>query len=589
MGKNWQVNVMKIVGNIVFVVYSLLFFAIGHAGINMRVMSMDGMPIKQAGVGEPFLLEVYVDNVGRSSQQPNIQGLDSFIVHNNGIYMSTVNSRSTIRYKYKVRSDKQGLYTLGPASIDVNGNTITSNRITLSIGDQQVVDAKRAQKKNPLNKALLRLVADKNHVVVGEKITCALRFYYCDDTVSLGAIREADNAGFSAGQKIGPLSGTQEIDGINYNYAEWRWELYPAELGDKVIPAYSADFVLRSDKDDFFGGFSLFFKTRSEHKRIYSNALTVQVDPLPNYQGTVHAIGDFKQFTATVKPAVAKEGEGMVLTLELEGNGNLHTMQSPKLQDIPQSFQVYDSKSYITQADNNTAMPKKSFEFIIQGMKQGVWEIPKQSFTYFDVSRRRYKTLETSPVMVTIMPRPDNNTYASAEHQSADAAEKYDDNDDVLLPINTHGAWVAVSHREIPWLWFWALCLIPFGIWLVSCIKDIWHRNNNRLSVKKKRAFRVARKKIKEAERTKRYDLLYAIFIELFAARTLTAVGQVSQSFIEDILYSANVSSDVIDTWNGFFTAITEVSFFNKKYNIVSYQDLVQQAQQWIDLLEKKL
>ena len=63
------------------------------------------------------------------------------------------------------------------------------------------------------------------------------------------------------------------------------------------------------------------------------------------------------------------------------------------LTKVPDSFKWYDSKNYMTDA-TQSGFSAKVFEYILQGLKPGEYEIPPQEFAYFDVNSKTYKKIE---------------------------------------------------------------------------------------------------------------------------------------------------------------------------------------------------
>src|SRR5690606_36114470 len=89
------------------------------------------------------------------------------------------------------------------------------------------------------------------------------------------------------------------------------------------------------------GSLFMFMNMRSDRKRVYSNAVKITVDPLPHSSCQVNAIGVFENIMAYIAPPVAKEGEGMVLTIEVNGEGNLSVIKIPEL-SMPSGLKYYD-------------------------------------------------------------------------------------------------------------------------------------------------------------------------------------------------------------------------------------------------------
>src|SRR5436190_9749937 len=186
--------------------------------------------------------------------------------------------------------------------------------------------------------------------------------------------------------------------------------MYPTKGGEFLIPAYSADYEIPLKDNHLLGSFFMFMNNRTDRKRVYSNAVKITVDSLPHSNISAQAVGVFDNIHAQITPAVAKEGEGMVLSLEINGNGNMHAITTPVLH-MPSALKYYDSNTTIINDDDNECV-KKRFEFIVQGMETGDWEIPEQSFVYFDINKQDYVTLKTSSLSVSIQPSSHKTTFS---------------------------------------------------------------------------------------------------------------------------------------------------------------------------------
>lgn len=583
VGKNF--NMKRYQKKVLFFLMFLCLPLIGQ--ISMQVFDADGNKLDVAGAGQPFTIEVTIEGVSNSNIRPEIQGLEKVYVRANGLFMTTINGRSTLKYKYKARIDSPGTYTIGPASIDDNGSTINSNIISLAVRDQPV--AQRVDKsQSNVGGAFLRLTADKDRAVVGETIKCFLRFYYGNDVTNLSPINLQQIPGFIIGENNQTTRGTEAINGKQYNYIEIQWNMCASETGKKIIPAFAADFAVRTRAHDLMGHLSMFLGHGGEPKRVYSNALNIQVDGLPSHNGPVHAIGTFAQFNARLEPGVAKEGEGMVLTLELEGQGNFN--KNILDLNLPNSFKFYDSKNYPMDA-SQSGMQKQCFEFIVQGLQKGDFEIPSQKFCFFDTKNRKYKTLETLPIAVTILASQGGqqkfnlpDTKSQLPESSSQAIEVTDE----IHPLNHTGAFYRTSERSMPWLLFFMLTLLP----IIFLLYQWAHRSvrlNQSSGRKQKGAFKNARQQLDAAVKTQNSKALYGIFIQLFASRYQIPESQVSQEFIYEKLVQKKLSGPELDQWQQFFNQLSEYVFFARAAKAGEIFALGQYASGWIDRFEQIL
>ncbi len=558
-------KMVKTVGNF-FTIFFCIVGSFLNAHISMEVRTDNGTP-NSVVVGQPFTLDVVIDGVYGSVPMPTIKGIERFNARQCGVYSSSVNGKATARYSYQIRIDKIGSYVLGPATITHQQQEFVSNQVNVDVVKD--IAAVQTQSKNSTatteSKTFLRLMVSSESVVVGQKIHCVLRFYYQDPALSLTNIGSPELLGFDVKDNTSLEHGTAQVDGAEYHYAQWQWEMYPTKPGEFLIPAYSADYEVQIKDNHIFGAF--FMLSRADRKRVYSNAVTIKVAALPYSQLPVHAVGQFERFSAEIKPGMAKKGEGMVLALEIEGNGNLAALATPVLR-MPDALKYYDSNSTIIPPKHSDELPKKRFEFIVQGMESGYCEIPEQLFTYFDIDTYRYETLRTVPLAVTITP---GVASAKKELVVSDTPTKESAVATVvatIADINTAGLWYASGERRsLPWWLFQLLLLLPcFYIAYPFILERGILLTGNSARLVRWRAFRQARKQIEIAIKNGDDTKLYAIFTQLFQELGKDgdkALRQSAGEFFERITHAAYGKSGSKD------------------------DELCGMAKQWLDRLQK--
>jgi hypothetical protein len=567
----------KIVGKIfIFFISCTTLFLDARVTLELRSEGVQNQVI----VGQPFTLDVVIEDVYGSVQAPTIKGLDGFVAKRTGMYMSSINGKATTRYSYQVRIDTLGSYILGPAIVHHQQQEFVSHQLRITVvKDLGVTAQKNKGTSGTQSKAFLRLMIDGETAVVGQKMGCSLRFYYQDPSISLHNIGIPELSGFDI-KEIGKLeAGTAEIDGSEYRYAQWQWDMYPTKPGEFIIPAYNADYdIPLKDNNHLLSGLFMFINNRVDRKRVYSNAATLKVSPLPHFDGQVHAVGSFERFSAEIKPGRAKEGDGMVLAIEIEGAGNLQAIAVPKLK-MPDALKYYDSNSTIIPSQHSDELPKKRFEFIVQGMKSGDCEIPEQLFTYFDVERNMYTTLRTSPLAVSIMPgvtniKKDSSTTVVANNSSSHASE-----DDIAAI--TLGQWYPVAQRQpLPWWLFELLFLLPcLYVGYPIILEKFILLTGNSARLRRQRAFKQAHKKIGHAMKLNHATTLYAIFMELFQ--------QLNPALDMHFLIMRSLPENHSVQWNDFFEQITHAAYAQS--DTKNTDELCRMAQQWLERLKKNI
>lgn len=581
----------KRIGNIIFLLMQCSIMAASVLDIQLRVKDAQGKALSRAVIHIPFVVEVIVTADDNGMYKPMLDGISKFHVEDQALVStisSTINGVSSVKkiYRYVLRPDKEGTFTIGPAYIDYNNQRFSSHSFPLMVGQQQAEDLKSAE-------AFVRLVVDKKQGVIGEKIAFAIRFYG-GKSATLSTISQPELSGFSYEPLSGPFSGSEVIDGVTWNYVEWRTDLFPKKSGSLVIPPVMALYQLPRQQRSHFG-FDMIdrlFDAGNDQRNSYSNAVTIAVDELPPFAGILNGVGTFSALKALVDHAVAQEGEGIVLRLILEGDGDLNSIESLPL-TMPESLKYYESKTSIEPKKDGRGNQKKIFEYIVQGVKPGHWIIPAQTFTYFDLVRHRYKQLSTDPIEITIE-ASQNNYHATAQNNLSPSLEKKQESQaeqpsDDSAPLMTRGPWRTSDQWELSLRWFMILMMLPVLIIMIGYGKRKidYYNEHHAADVNAAAAFKHARSRLLKIKAKKSTDRLYDVFIELFARRYKLSQASVSHDWIQDLLQKKGFSEQIRTEWDLFFNALAEQAFFAQGHEYD--QEQLQRALQWLDRLQEKL
>jgi len=578
---------VKIVGKIVCFLFLITsFFANYCIELTLKAVTLDGYELEKVIAGQTFLLEVSTKGV-TTRQRPKIEGIEKFDVTHAGLKMSTSNGQLSVSYTFNIKIDTPGVYNVGPAEIEYKNNLYRSNDLTIEVSQTQVLK----NKKDLAEKVFFELDSDKQDVVLGEKIPISLRFYFMDgQKIKLERIIPADAKGLRRAEQEGPFGGQEEIDGVMYNYVEFRWGLFPTKIGSITLPAHRADFSLRV-KNGFFGGFSSFFGFGFEQKSVFSNALTFKVLPLPDYDGVVDAVGKFKSFSASVDRSAARQGDGIILTLELEGEGDFENLDITELKDMPSELKYYDSKRYLVDDGVNSGARKKRFEFIIQGTQKGEFKIPQQTFTFFDTKKSKYKVLKTSEIVLDILSSESKKYMAPKSVENGDPSGALMDLAEEIKPIDQYGTWYAIPSREIPFWIFILLVLVPFVPFSFVLVKRIVGRLKERYSphVTKTYSFAKAKKSLKTAKDKDDFSKIYSIFITFFSERFELKESAITQDTIINILHDGGFSQEQINDWEYFIAKISSYVFCEKNKIGAFDKEVFNKAISWIEKFKERL
>ncbi len=561
----------KTVGNLFLILVLLSSTPFVLSTISLRIINEDDDQLQQVQLGRPFTIEVAITGNSQVDEAPTVQGVDQFSVESTSWRYEMINSETKVKYLYNVVAQKPGIFTVGPAIlISKNSNQEVSNTLKLKVSDEEI------KQSGQRSATLLRLSVDKNHVVRGEKVKGTLRFYFSGKE-KLRNFIEQESKAFNRKKTVGPERGTETINGVEYDYLEFSWDMYPLEIGQVVLPAFGAEYEQHLQRDHMWGGLGRLFGAFTESKRIYSNAVTLQVDDIPESDKKVQGIGAFDSFTIKAEPPIVNQAEGMVIAIELKGSFDSEVVSFPGLVGVPKDLRYYESKE--STRDDGRGCTTKRFEYILQGMATGSWEIPAQTFYYFDVKSRSFQSIQTTPISITIMPGPVKKDLPSSVSEQ-----------DSLLPC-VKQFYLPMEHTMIiPWWLFIVICLIPIVWFLLKIVKS--YLQNQRKRGHKERKSRLAINNatalLKKVERKNEPQRIYTIFIGLFADKWQMPLSLISDQFIVESLKQAGFDKLQLEQWNIFISQAAELAYGGKSTD-KQVEQLFKQAEKWLQTLERVL
>lgn len=555
---------VKIIGKFSLLL-SIVFMASGlRAGVVLHARNLDDEPITQVVVGQPFVLDVSVDHMDASAPQIEIEGLADFSSTYAGLYLFMINGSATTRCSYRVSGLKIGSYAIGPAVVTRHGKVAQSNVINLevvsSLAPRAVPSlATTPSKADILNNIRLELAVDKSHSVVGQKIVCTLSLFYPAEKVVLRQIGRENQMPFKEYDVQGVQMPVELVDGKEIKCVQRKWFIYPDKPGEFIIPAYAAQMAIERN-NNYYTPFVFGQKERS--KTVYSNAIVLTVDPLPENVPPDIFVGSFVDFSAKLTPSMIKEGAATILVLELAGQGNFDMLSINALENIPEAIKYYSSNQQLVEVQPAADVQRKKFEFVLQGITAGVWQIPAQSFSYFDETTATVKTIKTEPVTLTITrdrnrapaPLPGNNPTNEVllgQLPLIDESIAVVEND-----LNEKGPWSASLKRTMPWSLFWFLLFLPvflcnayfFGAWYCKKYRHYW-------------SFCTLVQRIGLAREHQDGTMIHLLLVNFLSERLAKPPAEISSQLIEERLRDAHFSVHEVEQWQQFWLLVNQHAF----------------------------
>jgi hypothetical protein len=471
----------------------------------------------EVATGEEFEITFSTNGNGDQFTPPRFAGFQLTGGPNVSQSMTSVNGNTSVSfsYSYELLAVKEGEYTIGPATIVVNGRRLSTKPITIKVVKGQPVPQNRNAQTGPDNtindnnisdlskSVFIRAIVNKTNVYQGEQLTVSYRLYTRVSIVNAQPDKLPDLNGFFAEDTKSLQQQSQwrvEVyNGIRYNVTDIKQSiLFPERSGDLTVDPFGMTLDVRTgdDFDQLFGS-AREFKTRAQSKPVI-----IHVKPLPgtgkpsDFSG---AVGNFS-IAASVDKKELKSNESLNYTIKVSGAGNIKLLK-PFSPEFPADFEKYDPKvTDSVKEDENGLRGTRNYTYLLIPRHKGDYTINPLKFSYFNPATGRYNTIATKEFHIHVSKGlTENNVTAFAEGDKQDV--KLLDKDIRFIKNNTQ-----LSKQDDLFFgsvgYFFLLALGP-----LACIAAFnyrnWYRKNNSdlVKVKSRKAGKLAAQHLAEAEK----------------------------------------------------------------------------------------
>lgn len=326
-------------------------------------------------------------------------------------------SSSSITYTYIVVAMKNGSFTIPAAHVVVDGKTIASNSIKITVSgksqansgggsssrqrDNDGAELRDAGSRISGSDLFIKVSANKRRVYEQEPILLTYKVYTLVSLTQLEG-KMPDLKGFHTQEVELPQQKSFKVETVNgrpYRTVTWsQYVMFPQITGKLQIPSITFNgIVVQQNRnidpfEAFFNGGSGYIEVK---KQIQAPGIEIQVDPLPQRPATFSGgVGKFS-ISAQLDKTSVKANDPIRLRVIISGTGNLKLIKQPEVA-FPKDFDKYDAKiTDKTKLTSNGLEGSMIYDILAVPRHQGKYEIPPVEFTYFNTETKKYETVKS--------------------------------------------------------------------------------------------------------------------------------------------------------------------------------------------------
>ncbi|MDR1332092.1 MAG: BatD family protein [Tannerella sp.] len=519
---------------------AILFFT-GGASLKADDVTFKASAPEAVAMGEQFRLTYTVNTEATELRAPDLSnfqvlmGPSTSTSRNIQISGSSQTSVFSQTFTYILMPKQEGTFNLSPATIKVKNSTYTSNALIVKVlppnsqtsGEQSQNEASTGNISS--EDLFVRMTLSSRNMYEQEGFLVTFKLYVAGgvNVVGVPGLKFPEFEGFLVHDiEIGQSQWTLEnYNGRNYQTAVMKQSvLFPQRAGAITIGSGRFEAVVRirtqrrarSFFDDFFDSY------QDVNKELTTQPVTINVKPLPSGKPSSFsgAVGSYTMKT-TINSDHIKANEAVTITVALNGTGNVRMVKNPEVV-FPNDFDIYDPK-VDTKVTTTTAGTSgtKTIEYMAIPRYGGDFEIPAVKFSYFDLQSGTYKTLSSEPFTLKVDKSEGGEGSASPVVSNFSNRQRLNLLGEDIRYIklsNVH----FVQNRGIFFgsltcVLLYAVIAFLFVLFFIIYRKQV-KENANIALVRTKKANRMARRRLKTAERLLNENKREAFYEEILRA-----------------------------------------------------------------------
>ena len=403
-----------------FVYISFLFFL----NISFSQVKFEAEVSKtKLGVNENLRVDFKMNKDGDNFNPPSFNGFRVVGGPNQSVSNSWINGVRTFSktYSYFLTPEKKGNYTIGQASIEIDGDIYKTLPVKVQVTEAVESSLSPGSPSSVVDDDIeLSIEISKSNPYLNEPISVEFKLLF-NPKINVTNLGEIDNPEFknfwSQNIKIPRLEiKSTSYKGQRYNYVTWKKALlFPQKAGDLELLPLTLDVTIDvpTNRRDFFGN-TIYTQTS---KKVASRKRIIKVKNFPengkpeSFNG---AVGNF-DISLNSSKSQLKATESFQLEFKVNGNGNLKLFSLPEI-IVPSSLEKYapEFKEKI-----NTSLSGMNGEisnvYTIVPQYQGKYPIPPVEFSFFNPKTEQYVTLYSNERIVDVLDGPTKLSESNAQ------------------------------------------------------------------------------------------------------------------------------------------------------------------------------
>ncbi|MES2837252.1 MAG: BatD family protein [Bacteroidota bacterium] len=529
----------------------------------------------KAEVGDQIQISFTLNTSGSGFKAPNLNDFAVVSGPNQSTSMQFINGSmsQTISLSYIIIPQKEGKFTIGSAFINAGGKVLQTKPFAIEVAkgsgkntqqnSNQGAANSNAQVADMDNNLFLKASVNKNKVYLGEQVIVTYKVYTRVDIVENGLDKAPVFNGFWSEDIMSPNQQAELypeiVDGVKFQVAEIKKTiLIPQRTGTLQVESMDLNCVARVRRqarsndifEQFFGG-----GHQDVRVTIKSKPIKIEVMPLPEAGKPIDfngAVGEFS-IASKINKNKFKTNDGANLIYTISGKGNLKLIEDIK-PNFPSEVESYDPKiSDKINASAGGLSGSRTYDYLIIPRVAGKYEIPEQTFSYFDPSKKTYVTLRAPNFELDV--EQGSEKQENYVVNSASKEEIKDLGNDIKY-IKTESKFSEKDNYIITKFWFYLLLLLPIvaSVAFLQYYKKFQKENSNISEVKSRKANKVALQQLAAAQQHLTNNQFDALYTELYKAITMylankfiIPVSELNKENIASKLSSNKINENIIN------------------------------------------